>query len=323
MKKLIVIGLIAINLILTSCGEKVTAEKVISLVGEKNIQLAKEEYDKIKNTEEQEKVSSNIKGLIDTEVERYYLGQVSKNEVINNIDDYRVFDDILEYILRQEEDIDKVEISKQYFLEANKEEENKNYKEALAKYQKVIYKDSENYDIAMEKSREIAQILQTIKEEERTFKFGEAKNCDGVAEIRFDTYKWVDGQFLPSNIYAGYGYSYKEDIEGESYFVLEGEVKNTSNDFIDIMFGTYNKFKFNNSYYYTGTFDGEKSEGNGFQEYQLSPFEKVKCYLYVSVPDEMKEKYESCEVILGFNDMRSYVFNEEDCKNLYKVKIDQ
>lgn len=66
-----------------------------------------------------------------------------------------------------------------------------------------------------------------------TLNLGELKNCNDIIELQFDSSQWMDS-ILPSNTSSVY--SYYEDIEGESYFVLKGTVKNISSETVDIKF---------------------------------------------------------------------------------------
>lgn len=154
------------------------------------------------------------------------------------------------------------------------------------------------------------------KDSNSLLNLGEVKNCNDIIELQFDSSEWLD-TILPTNTSSFY--SYYEDVEGESYFVLKGSIKNISADTIDIKFGSLNSFKFNDKYTYTGSFEAEGKDKSDFFGYQLAPLTSATCYLYVSVPDEMKDNYEKCDIELGFSDLKSYVFNKEDCTNLYTI----
>ena len=147
--------------------------------------------------------------------------------------------------------------------------------------------------------------------------FGETLTIDKMIQITPEEYYFVEGELLPSNT-DGY-YSSLEDVEDETYIVVTGTVKNLSGDAIDIQFGTNNKIVVNGSYTYTnGRLTAEDDEHNDFYGYEIKPLKSATFVYYVSVPDELIEMYEFCEIEISFNDLINYVSSyEEPAYKLY------
>ena len=147
--------------------------------------------------------------------------------------------------------------------------------------------------------------------------FGEATVIDKMIEITPEDFYFAEGELLPSNT-DGY-YSSLEDVEDETYIVVTGTVKNLSGETIDIQFGTNNKIVVNGTFKYdNGRLTAEDDEHNDFFGYDIKPLKSAKFVYYVSVPDELIEMYEYCEIEISFNDLINYVSSyEEPAYKLY------
>lgn len=143
--------------------------------------------------------------------------------------------------------------------------------------------------------------------------------CEGLFEMTATEAVWVD-EILPSNTSGVY--SYYEDVEGEAFFVVKGAIKNISGDFIDVRFGTMSEIIFNDTYKYTPTWEAESVDGNNFSGYQIQPLQSTNFVIYASVPDELRDSFQSCDLTFGFaDDMQNYVYEWEDCDFIYKIHL--
>lgn len=141
--------------------------------------------------------------------------------------------------------------------------------------------------------------------------FGETATIENMVQITPEDFYFVEGELLPS-ITDDY-YSYIDDVEDETYIVVTGTVKNLSGDTIDIEFGTNNKIVVNGTYTYTnGILTAEDEDHNSFYGYEIKPLKSAKFVYYVSVPDELIEMYEFCEIEISFNDLVNYVSSYEE-----------
>lgn len=137
--------------------------------------------------------------------------------------------------------------------------------------------------------------------------------------FQIDTAEWTD-EIYPSNTSGTY--SYLSDSPNEKFFVLRGTIKNISGKSIDVQFdlGMY-RFLFNNKYEYTGTMTAESSEGDDFYGYDISPLTETNFILYTSVPDEVKDIYETCQIDILLGDGQNSVYDIEDVKNYYILNL--
>lgn len=142
--------------------------------------------------------------------------------------------------------------------------------------------------------------------------------CDGIFEMTVTSAEWTD-EIYPSNTSGGY--SYYQDKNGESFFVLKGTIKNISGDLIDVQFCSYSEMLFNGTYKYSPEWTAESQEGDDFYGYQINPLQSSNFVIYASVPDEVKENFQSCKVSFGFSDLTHYVYKWEDCTHIYEITV--
>ena len=126
-------------------------------------------------------------------------------------------------------------------------------------------------------------------------------------------------EILPSDTSGVY--SYVADEEGEQYWCLVGNLKNTHGEEYDVE-DMVAELCFDNKYTYKAHLKADDG-GNDFYGNNVKPLDSVKFYIYASVPDEMIEAYSSCTVKFGFNESfsGSYYDDFEDCDYVYKVTI--
>ena len=139
---------------------------------------------------------------------------------------------------------------------------------------------------------------------------GETTVIENMIEITPEEIRFEEGELIPSNS-EGY-YWGEDDIEDETYIVVTGTIKNLGGEEIDIQFGTNNKIVVNGSYTYNGTLTAESDEHDDFFGYDIKPLKTADFVYYVSVPDELVEMYEFCEIEISFNDLINYVSSYEE-----------
>lgn len=142
--------------------------------------------------------------------------------------------------------------------------------------------------------------------------------CDGIFEMNITSAEWVD-EILPSN--TSDWYSYFEDVDGESFFVLRGTIKNISGDVIDIEHCSISEMVFNNTYRYSASWTAEGDGNDDFHGYQINPLKETNFVMYVSVPDEVKTNFKSCKTTFGFNNLANYAFDWDDCTHIYEITV--
>lgn len=151
-----------------------------------------------------------------------------------------------------------------------------------------------------------------------TIKLGEDVVAKDIVEFRLDETVWME-EILPSNT-SGI-YSYHEDVEGEVYFVIQGTVKNISGETIETDHGSLMEIKFNDKYKYEPDTLIEDNDGKGFSYGDVRPLSSGRFLIYVSVPNEVKENYESAKLTWSFNDMTDYVGLDDKCEFSYELNL--
>lgn len=116
------------------------------------------------------------------------------------------------------------------------------------------------------------------------------------------------------------GYSYIPDTPNEKYFYLTGTLKNLSGN-------TYNvedilaQMVFDGTYAYNAKLTACAWTNNFFGE-NVKPLGTVKYYIYASIPDELIDNYEECEIKFGFANEFSvsrYDLVEDNCNYLFTL----
>lgn len=116
-------------------------------------------------------------------------------------------------------------------------------------------------------------------------------------------------------------YSYMSDQDGETYFWISGNIKNTSGEKYDIE-NIEAEIIFDNRYTYSAYLIA--TDGYSFYDNYVNPLKTVKYYIYASVPDEVREMYSTCQIKFGFTDnfAEDYLrLNFEKCDYIYAVEL--
>jgi hypothetical protein len=116
------------------------------------------------------------------------------------------------------------------------------------------------------------------------------------------TIKSSDWSFdlLPSDTING-GYSYYKGTDGEMFYFLKGTIKNTHGQQYDID-NMEIEMIFNDRYTYRGRVAAESADKKGFYGDMMNPLQETTFYLYTNVPDELFNKFETCETRIAFED---------------------
>lgn len=117
------------------------------------------------------------------------------------------------------------------------------------------------------------------------------------AVMTFESAGWSD-ELNPTDTSGVY--SYHADKEGESYFWLSGNLKNTWGNSYQVD-NIYAEITFNDAYTYTARLIADDG-GNDFYGDNVNPLKTIKYYIYASCPDEVKSIYKTATVKFGFKD---------------------
>ena len=142
-------------------------------------------------------------------------------------------------------------------------------------------------------------------------------------DIQIDSVQWGE-EIRPSNP-SGY-YNYYSASDGEKYFYLWGTVKNNKGKTIDVDDALMVRFVFNDKYTYYASIVGEKKDGTNLWNFEtsISPLETKRFLIFRSVPDEVKNIFDHCEVTIGYyNDFRrvSSYDKFEELDHVYQLYV--
>lgn len=146
---------------------------------------------------------------------------------------------------------------------------------------------------------------------------------DGIAEMEVNSIKWED-EILPSN--TSESYSYSEDVEGETFLVIRGKIKNLSSQSFDPQFtiGFYANLTdeetvdLDKGYSMTGIVECEEPNGSNFwgdpKSLQELPF-----VASVSVSDNLRKIQKSGAIVFAFPRTESMIGSISTDENTYNV----
>lgn len=135
----------------------------------------------------------------------------------------------------------------------------------------------------------------------------------GIAEVTFTKSEWVN-EIMPSKASDDEAYSYYEDKEGETYFVLHAKIKNLSGTEISSVdsFGKCT-LKVNEKYNVSGNIAAESQDGLDFYS-SIKPLQESNVIFYISVSDGMYKTYESATLFVD-------LINNEEAIDTYSYDI--
>lgn len=139
-----------------------------------------------------------------------------------------------------------------------------------------------------------------------TVNLNEKFTVDEMFEVTLLDAEWLD-EVKPSDT-SDY-YSYCEDKEDETYFVVHAKIKNISGIEIDPDYNIYCSLNVNGKYSVDGNVAVEGNEHTNFYG-TLKPLQEGTAVFYISVSDEMCDVCESAEMTMKF-------VNNEDAVDTY------
>lgn len=132
----------------------------------------------------------------------------------------------------------------------------------------------------------------------------------GIVEVTFTKSEWANA-VLPSKANKSDGYyTYYEDEEGETYFLLHARIKNISGTEIYSM-NSFGKctLKVNEKYNVSGNIAAESQDGMDI-DCPIKPLQESNVIFYISVSDEMYKTYERATLFIDLT-------NNEEAINTY------
>lgn len=117
-----------------------------------------------------------------------------------------------------------------------------------------------------------------------------AFNVGDTMNITLTSSEWCE-EIKPSNTSGVY--SYYEDISGEKYFVVHGELKNLASETLDITYAGEAEIKINDKYKLPARMEMEEPDGSSFYG-NAKPLQTLRLIIYSSISDEL---YENCNSI--------------------------
>lgn len=154
-----------------------------------------------------------------------------------------------------------------------------------------------------------------------TITLGQTVRIEDVLEFTITSCAW-ETQILPSNTSGSY--SYKKDVEDETYLVFRGQLTNLNGQSFSVDHIQESEIKINGKYTFHIRMDAEDTDGAGFST-ATKPLQTVNFVIYASVSDGVKDIFEEATVtlhVLNDPDRTQYFFDKEDeCKNTYTIHL--
>lgn len=156
-KKLLGTTLLILCILGVACtGAK--AENVINNINEKNIEIAVEKYQKLKD-DEKTKVDDMLKENINEQYQLFYDKKVTAVESMKEILKLKEFQGVSSYAEEIKNKINVLSVSRKSFEDASSSESKGIIYKAIQNYEKVDKSDTENYEIAQKKIIELKVLL--------------------------------------------------------------------------------------------------------------------------------------------------------------------
>lgn len=135
-----------------------------------------------------------------------------------------------------------------------------------------------------------------------------------VMDITITGAEWSDS-VLPSD--TSKSYTYYEDNENETYFIVHGTITSHASDSFDIRWNSNSLILVNEKYTFSSTMEFEDLDGRGFGE-SIKPLQTRSFIIYASVSDEVYNISESVQVNfeLPDNEEQLNFFYDEDHSNV-------
>ena len=124
---------------------------------------------------------------------------------------------------------------------------------------------------------------------------GDSVTIKDVLRFKFTKSQWTS-EILPSD--TENGYIYLSDIEGETYFVIKGKLKNLANVQIDPYYIQEGKMKINDKWEFDVKWRCEGTEHNNFDG-NPKPLQELNLIAIASVSDEVKKEYKTATITMN------------------------
>ena len=186
--------------------------------------------------------------------------------------------------------------------------------------------DGESERIEDEESTENTESIQSTEDikDDNSIEYIEYEIGDIISDeyMEYTLNKiWASFDLLPSD--TSERFSYRQGEEGKKFFYLDGKLKNVYTE--EEFFGDANSiinFVFDNKFIYKGNFCVEKSDRKDiyFSE-NIVPFEERRVLLYVLVPNEILDSYQTVSIQWSFDDFSTYDYMKEENELKYHYQI--
>ena len=139
-----------------------------------------------------------------------------------------------------------------------------------------------------------------------------------VMDITINGAEWRDS-ILPSDTSGSY--SYLDDKDNETYFVVRGTITSYASDSFDIQWSSDSSILVNDKYTFSATMEFEDGDKRGFGE-SIKPLQTRNFIIYSSISDEVYAISESVQVSFSIPDNEeqlNYFYDEEHSNRNYTI----
>ena len=139
-----------------------------------------------------------------------------------------------------------------------------------------------------------------------------------IMDITITGAEWCDS-VVPSDTSGGY--SYYEDKDGETYFVVRGTITSYASTAFDIQWNSESGILINDKYSFSATMEFEDVDGQGFGD-SIKPLQTCNFIIRASVSDEAYNISESVQVTFSLPDNEEqleYFYDEDHSNAAYTV----
>ena len=156
-------------------------------------------------------------------------------------------------------------------------------------------------DTEHESEKEQAPIDNTTTENQddvpsqpKSIKLNEAFDVGEIMSITFISSEWCD-EIKPSNTSSVY--SYYQDVDGEKFFLIHGNIKNLAGMNLDIQYASKGELLINGKYKIPVVLETEEADGTSFYG-TVKPLQTLPLIVYASVSDELFGVWETIQLTL-------------------------
>ena len=150
--------------------------------------------------------------------------------------------------------------------------------------------------------------------------FNEPFSVGDVMEITLTNSEWCDTLY-PSNTSGTY--SYYENVDGETYFVVRGSLKSFASQSFDVDYCSKAQLLINNKYKVPVWMELEELDGTSFYG-EVKPLQTLNMIMYSSVSDELYNVFEEAELdfsIVSEDEYLVYFYDEEYPQEYFTMSL--